>query len=367
MKPLHKTSVLTFLFFVWVLSSYAQTTKFRRGIFLHHSTGGRIWGLNQTSTTSVPQEISAYNTAHGLRGDNAVSLEERWWPVVPDDNEWSTWHAIFEDTNPLYDSIGTILQNNKIVVVKSCFPSSQITGIGSPADTLDPTTKTIFNYKWHWRSIIRVMRQHPENFFVIWTNAPLVASQTDSSQAQHADDFCRWAKDTLAQGLDAEFGAFPKNIYVFDFFHKLVGVDRELPLQYAEAADNSHPNDAATDLVAPQFVQEVFNSANNYETTSSAVEPFTQELVPEKSQLLQNYPNPFNPATVIRYQVSGYGKVTLDVFDLIGRKVATLVDEQKPQGSYTVVWNATHMPSGMYFARLSIGSNSQVKKMLLTK
>lgn len=48
-----------------------------------------------------------------------------------------------------------------------------MSGWGVPSDTLTPTNKTVYNYKWHWRNIVKVMAQHPETFFTIWTNAPL--------------------------------------------------------------------------------------------------------------------------------------------------------------------------------------------------
>jgi len=109
------------------------------------------------------------------------------------------------------------------------------------------------------------MRQHPENFFVIWTNAPLVPSATNNQEASLSNQFCSWAKDTLAMGIDPIFGAFPSNVYVFDFFHKLADANGMLQLQYASSSNDSHPNSAATELVAPQFVQEIFNASIVYE------------------------------------------------------------------------------------------------------
>ena len=241
-------------------SNYAQSL-FRSGIFLHHSTGEAIWGPNG-SNTSVPNEMALYNTQKGYTEDNAVAMTETWFPAG-NDNEWVTWHNLFDDSN---SSIQPYLQNNKIIVIKTCFLfSAYMTGVGSPADTLNPALKTIYNYKWHWRSIIRVMQQHPENFFVIWTNAPLVPSSTNSQQASLVNQFCTWAKDTLAEGNDPIFGSFPPNVYVFDFFHKLADANGMLQLQYATSTTDSHPNDAATELVAPQFVQEIFDASIFYE------------------------------------------------------------------------------------------------------
>jgi hypothetical protein len=89
--------------------------------------------------------------------------------------------------------------------------------------------------------------------------------------------------------------------------------------------------------------------------------------VPTCYALGQNYPNPFNPSTVIGYQLPVTGLVTLKVYDVIGREVATLVNEQKDAGYYKATFNATKLASGVYFYRMSAGSYVSVKKLLLMK
>jgi hypothetical protein len=92
--------------------------------------------------------------------------------------------------------------------------------------------------------------------------------------------------------------------------------------------------------------------------------------------LSQNYPNPFNPSTTIEYQIppspfyekgDGGGFVSLKVYDLLGREVATLVDEKKPAGKYTVQWNAGRLSTGVYFYSLKTGNIAKSKSMLLLK
>ena len=82
---------------------------------------------------------------------------------------------------------------------------------------------------------------------------------------------------------------------------------------------------------------------------------------------MQNYPNPFNPSTVISYQLPVNSHVTFKVYDVVGREVATLVDEQKEAGSYFVQFNASTNASGVYFYKLCAGNFVDTKKMLLTK
>ena len=100
-----------------------------------------------------------------------------------------------------------------------------------------------------------------------------------------------------------------------------------------------------------------------------------QTKIPKIFSLYQNYPNPFNPATTIKYSVppvedanfASSTTVQLKVFDILGNEIATLVNEEKPAGTYSIRWNAENQPSGVYFYRLQAGSYTAVKKMMLLK
>ena len=89
--------------------------------------------------------------------------------------------------------------------------------------------------------------------------------------------------------------------------------------------------------------------------------------VPTEFILEQNYPNPFNPSTVISYQLPVNSHITLKVYDVIGREVATLVNEVKEAGRYSTQFDGTKLSSGIYVARLQSGGKVQLKKMLLLK
>lgn len=91
------------------------------------------------------------------------------------------------------------------------------------------------------------------------------------------------------------------------------------------------------------------------------------DQVPHEFGLSQNFPNPFNPSTTIKYQVASVGRVSLRVYDVLGREVSTLVDEQKAPGEYAVQFNTAGLTSGMYFYRLQAGSTVETKKMTLMK
>lgn len=83
--------------------------------------------------------------------------------------------------------------------------------------------------------------------------------------------------------------------------------------------------------------------------------------------LLQNYPNPFNAQTSISYAISSESRVTIEIFDLMGRKIETLVNGNKAAGEHTVTWDAENMPTGIYFYRLQAGEYSRTANMTLLK
>jgi hypothetical protein len=90
------------------------------------------------------------------------------------------------------------------------------------------------------------------------------------------------------------------------------------------------------------------------------------------ASLEQNFPNPFNPSTTIAYRLAYASHVRLAVYDIAGRMVSLLVDQELPPGHHTVQWNpqsggTSQLASGMYFARLNVGSEVAVMKMILTK
>lgn len=89
--------------------------------------------------------------------------------------------------------------------------------------------------------------------------------------------------------------------------------------------------------------------------------------LPFKYHLHQNYPNPFNPETRIQFELPQESAVQLVVFDLLGREVATLVNEFMKAGRYDVTFAATNLASGVYFYRLQAGTFNDVKRLLLLK
>ncbi|HSR17839.1 MAG TPA: T9SS type A sorting domain-containing protein, partial [Ignavibacteriaceae bacterium] len=112
-------------------------------------------------------------------------------------------------------------------------------------------------------------------------------------------------------------------------------------------------------------------------TTNGGITFVEEDLdeLPSDFLLSQNYPNPFNPTTNFEFSIptgrnkwiSNFGLVSLKIFDILGREVATIVNEELPAGSYKYQWNAVGLASGIYFYQLKAGDFVSTKKLILMK
>ncbi len=100
---------------------------------------------------------------------------------------------------------------------------------------------------------------------------------------------------------------------------------------------------------------------------TAVIESATQSNVPLQYGLEQNYPNPFNPSTTIRFQMPSKGFVTLRIYDIVGREVATLVNGFQEAGTHNVKFDASNLPSGIYLYRITSGTYAETKKLVLIK
>jgi hypothetical protein len=110
----------------------------------------------------------------------------------------------------------------------------------------------------------------------------------------------------------------------------------------------------------------VINGIVYGDTTLTGIDDEEKPIATE-FRLEQNYPNPFNPSTIINFQLPVSSDVTLKVYDILGNEIATLVNEEKPSGSYEVGFDGKGLPSGIYFYQLKSGSFVETKKMLMIK
>ena len=126
-------------------------------------------------------------------------------------------------------------------------------------------------------------------------------------------------------------------------------------------------------LATFSFSGDALNSITAFKPTSTSIIE-QREIPPNDFHLYQNYPNPFNGKTIISYQLSVNSFVTLKIFDVLGKEIATLVNENKEAGKYSVGFNSINISSGIYFYRIAIhsdkltaGNFTEIKKMLYLK
>ncbi len=159
----------------------------------------------------------------------------------------------------------------------------------------------------------------------------------------------------------------------------------KMPMEYAllfEGVDTTiriyqNSNDQVTEIYFPHTVTSIVTDPHNWVIDASISIPTginDVEPVLYSFNLYQNYPNPFNPDTKIMYSLPENSKMQLTIYNILGNKIAALVNEEKSAGKYEVNWNAAGLPSGVYFYRLQAqpigrqaGSFVQTRKMILLK
>lgn len=117
--------------------------------------------------------------------------------------------------------------------------------------------------------------------------------------------------------------------------------------------------------ISGHFIRRKLREA--YDSTITVTSVKNNAKLPQEFHLEQNYPNPFNPVTTIHYQVPRAALVTIKIFDILGREVVTLLNEQKQPGRYDIQWNATTVASGLYFYRMKSENFVETKKMILLR
>ncbi len=123
--------------------------------------------------------------------------------------------------------------------------------------------------------------------------------------------------------------------------------------------------DSYVPVVGPGDIRICFTDAIPMDCDTSALEPDGNPSIVSEYRLYQNYPNPFNPLTTINYDVKLYGRVTIKVFNLLGREVETVVDQWQDMGNYNATFDASGLASGVYFYQIKVNDFSDIKKMVL--
>ena len=166
---------------------------------------------------------------------------------------------------------------------------------------------------------------------------------------------------------------FTKSIYSYDEAGRLIGqMDSKQEKEiWREEKKYSFLYSSSDGKLSEFSIQKKDENGNwaNYQRYTYIFTPWNNS---SKNQivgyvLLNNFPNPFNPTTNISYTIPKSGRVSLKIYDILGKEVSTLVDEQQEPGTHTVTWNAQNLASGAYFYRLVAGDYVKARKMMLVK
>ncbi len=259
----------------------------------------------------------------------------------------STWTALATSTDHQYTYMGDMIVKNDTLIVTGYF--NEIDGVN--AETI------AFWDGSNWSSIgtgdIFSKSQYSIISVKVYNNQLVLGGQFDSIGGVAANNIAIWDGATfspLGSGITSYPGwdsfspyvsklqVFQGNLYVFGQFFMAGGIESNNIARWTK--DN-----VATDI------------------TDDEIRP----SLPNEYVLNQNYPNPFNPTTEISFTLPKNSNVTLEVFNILGQKVSTLVNGYKSVGTYFIKWDASDFASGIYLYKLSTDEFSDVKKMTLMK
>ena len=192
--------------------------------------------------------------------------------------------------------------------------------------------------------------------------ANLYLIQGDAKSAKQVNNAVIAANPNTPLAVRAELN----NLSIALYFDHDVSAASAILTQVESQASLTTPMDLSTAQAALKYYVDPktgqMPNINAGQSSSSAV---SSQAVNNVS--LQNYPNPFNPTTAIVYRITQPGKVSLKVYDILGREVAVLVNGEQESGTYTQRFDASHLSSGIYFYRLIAPGVNQTRKMLVTK
>jgi hypothetical protein len=178
--------------------------------------------------------------------------------------------------------------------------------------------------------------------------------------------------DGLVRGMDDRFDMILLSQAVNDTGGITYVEDSYIPFGNDEQHFNKAINEPPFTIVTQQVANALNNSSDHlpvYAEFDFGIISDVEIIVSDEMNyfLQQNYPNPFNPTTTIKYQIPELSFVTIKVYDVLGSEIATLINEEKPVGSYEVEFNAPSLPCGIYFYRLQAADFVETKKMVLLR
>ncbi len=255
---------ITLLLLITLLLTNCETRdkdQMKRIIFLHHSTGGKIWvgSTNRyihklTKKSDVPSYFRKHNRKHGtdysIVERNFPAESPYGWKNGPYDyyniwvknagNEPYMNEPTLEMLTPQYD----------VIIFKHCFPYSRIKEDTGQPD-INSNEKTIENYKLQYNALKSKMHEFSNNKFIVWTPAVHVSNNLYQEEAKRANDFYNWIVNEWDDKGD--------NIFLFDFYQYETEGGLYLQDKYAAGPKDSHPNKQFSGRIAPLFASFVID------------------------------------------------------------------------------------------------------------
>ena len=315
----------------WISYMYPEENRFIKSVYFIDSANGFLAG--------APLSI-LYTTDAGMR-----------------------WSFADTDTSLI---IGFPVENIKFIDSQTGYACG---GFRDLAGSMWVSTNGGFN----WRA--SVVGPEPLNDLYIFNNSNAISAGGDfeygSSTVRTSNLGNNWLYDTLgtfgvASGIDFRTA---KEGWI------TLGIAQKF--SFTKDTGNSWNNIYTPDSI-PVFDVEFIDSLHGwavgysgcilkYNPTLVSINSSYETHFPENFYLYQNYPNPFNPATVINYELRTDDFVSLKIFDITGKEIMTLLNNDQKSGKYSFRFSGDNYPSGVYFYKLSAGANSQVRKMILLK
>ena len=254
--------------------------------------------------------------------------------------------------------------------------------LDSDGDEPDGNSSSSIQASWFYN---KISTSNSTWKIVCFHHPPYSSGQHGSNSNMQQWDFPQTGATTVIAGHDHTYERIEKD----GFTYFVNGLGEKSLYNWSSTVSGSQVRyndnygamlvDAYIDSIVFKFIDIDNNIIDTYSIVNATTFVESENLV-KSFELKQNYPNPFNPGTTIRFELpllggdKRGGLVVLKVFDVLGNEVATLVNEDKPAGTYEVEWNANNFPSGVYFYRLQIypansgaGGFVETKKMTLLK
>ncbi len=253
------------------------------------------------------------------------------------------------------------------VSTDSTFTSNMIVNLPEIKDSTYTLTSLLALTKYYWRvkSLGFGGESNYSNIYRFSTAFPLPPELADPPHATtltvHPPTL-KWFVNTLATSYTLQVGVGAK-MYDKDIILDTTLTDTLLTIENLSLNTIYYWRVKSLN----QYGESGWSSIWGFKTASTVDVKENVIDLPKSYALQQNFPNPFNPVTQIKYQIPKSSFVTLKIYNILGREIATLVNEERSAGYYSATFNAVNLPSGIYFYKLQAGNYSSVKKLVLLK